>query len=138
MKIEVHSPYQSVIECEDSGKVDGACVIRAIGPLSLLNRLQELRQAQGDNPKMWSLEAATNDDLLITEFILKLNQKPALVYKHEELCHCRMVAAEKVHSAIKQGCRNVKDIARTTLAGTGCGSCRSDIESIFEDLAIKN
>lgn len=132
MKVVVASLYQSQIEYDGNS-------VKAIGPMTLLEALHSLKLTQGTDPKKWNLEKIeNNDDLLIHEFLCKIHGKPVLAYPHEELCHCRMVSAEKVHQAIKQGCRSVKDIARTTLAGTGCGSCRPDTEMILKELATQN
>ncbi len=132
MNIKVTSAYQAQIEFDGSQ-------LKALGPLSLLNRLQEYKSQFGANPIQWKFkEMQTNDDYLIHEFISLIQKKSPLIYTHEELCHCRMVTAEKVHQAIKQGCRTANDIARTTLAGTGCGSCRKDSELILNALVTAN
>ncbi|MBC7742222.1 MAG: (2Fe-2S)-binding protein [Bdellovibrionaceae bacterium] len=129
MNISVRSQYQSQID------FDGQ-TFKAVGPLSLLNRLQEMKRQFGVDPTKWSFNVPkTNDDFLIHELICAVQKKPALAYAHEELCHCRMVPAEKVHQALKQGCRTVNEIARTTLAGTGCGACRKDTEKILGELS---
>lgn len=129
MATEVRSPYQSMITFD--GKK-----VRVVGPLSLLNRLQQLKSLYGSDPTHWKLDSLVdnNDDLLIAELILKINNMPCHSYLEDELCHCRMVTAEKVHFAIKQGVRSVADIARTTLAGTGCGNCRVDSAAMLKSL----
>ena len=45
-----------------------------------------------------------------------------------------MVKTETVKNAVKAGCCSVADVSRTTLAGTGCGSCRKDIEDVLTAL----
>ncbi len=131
MKVLVTSIFHSAIEY-DSDKVS------VVGPLSLLNKMNELKNSQGSDPKKWKQieNLKSDDDILIHDFICKVHSQPSLPYHHAELCHCRMVPTEKVHQAIKQGCRDVKEVARTTLAGTGCGACRKDTETILTSLGF--
>jgi NAD(P)H-nitrite reductase large subunit len=133
VKISCKSLYHSAIEFDGNA-------VRVVGPLSLLIKMNELKLSQGVDAKMWTQidTLQTNDDVLIHEFISRLQNAPVIPYTHEELCHCRMVPADKVHQAIKQGCRDVKEIARTTLAGTGCGTCRKDTEDILISFAFKS
>lgn len=132
MNVLSRSPYQSEIAYQD-GK------IRVVGPLSLIQQMTDLRKKFGSDPKSWpALKIVqTVDDLLINEFILKLKSEFKLCYEHEELCHCRMVPTEKVYQAIKQGCQSVESVGRTTLAGTGCGSCREDIQKLLHQFKLE-
>ena len=133
MEISVRNSYQSILYFDGN-------LVKAIGPLSLLNRLQQIKESQGHDPRKWIIEApiSTNDDLLIQEFILKLKGENVMPYLHEELCHCRMVPTNQVHQAIKQGCLSVSEISRTTLAGTGCGSCKIETQQILDFFKAKN
>ena len=132
MQVICKSPFQAEISLKDG-------VINVIGSMSLLAKLNQLRKISGNNPAVWPvLEALeTEDDLLVNEFILKCKSEFKLAYEHAELCHCRMIPAEKVFDAIKQGCKTVDDVGRTTLAGTGCGSCRPDIEKLLTQFRLK-
>ena len=126
MQVHCRSPYQAEITLND-GK------IHVTGSLTLIEQMIGLRKQHGSNPEFWP-ELPTKisaNDLLINEFILKVKSQFKLSYEHAELCHCRMVPAEKVYEAIKQGCQSVESVGRTTLAGTGCGSCREDIEKLL-------
>ncbi len=131
MQVICKSPFQAEISLKDG-------IIHVIGSTSLLTKLNQLRKISGGNPAAWPvLEFLENeDDLLVNEFILKCKSAFKLAYDHAELCHCRMISAEKVFAAIKQGCRTVDDIGRTTLAGTGCGSCRPDIEKLLTQFRL--
>lgn len=132
MQISSKSPYQAEISLKDGG-------IHIIGPLTLINRINDLKSKYGTHPKTWP-EITTfksAEDLLINEFILKAKDTFKLAYTHDELCHCRMVPADKVYSAIKHGCSSIEDVGRATLAGTGCGSCRDDIEKLLQQFKIK-
>ncbi len=131
MNVICKSPYQSEITLKDG-------VVHVIGSLQLIKKVSELKNQFGLDPKAWPPMQTfkSNDELLINEFILKLNQNFKLAYEHEELCHCRMVPAEKVYNAIKQNCHTVEEVARTTMAGTGCGTCRSDIQSLLQQFKL--
>jgi bacterioferritin-associated ferredoxin len=60
---------------------------------------------------------------------LKGNWHPPLEGK--ELCHCRMVEASEVEEAILAGDGNETKVGKRTMAGTGCGTCRPDIQSMI-------
>lgn len=105
------------------------------GPVELLEKVESLRQQFGNDPKDWpSTDLTINADtseVFLFKFIQKVKRLWTLPYKHEELCHCRLVPTEKVTNAIEQGANTVADIARVTLAGTGCGTCRADSEELI-------
>lgn len=70
--------------------------------------------------------------ILMRELILKARGEWNFPYKDEELCHCRAVATAIVDQAVTTGgCRTVSEVSRETSAGTSCGTCRPDIESIL-------
>ena len=131
MLIVAKSPYQSEINLKNGS-------VHIVGPLSLIKKMNELKKKYGGNPQSWPelLILKSSDDILINEFILKVKGNFKLAYESEELCHCRMVPVEKVYNAIKQGCRSVDDVGRTTLAGTGCGSCRPDTQKLLEQFKL--
>ena len=128
MNIAVGIPFQSHIQVENE-------MIVAVGPKELLLKVNQLKKQHGMVIETWPLflQAQLPEEILINEFINKAKQE-IFVYNHEELCHCRMVKTETVKNAVKAGCRKVSDVSRTTLAGTGCGSCRSDIEAVIKAL----
>ncbi|MFI5318165.1 MAG: (2Fe-2S)-binding protein [Myxococcota bacterium] len=47
------------------------------------------------------------------------------------VCHCFVIRACDVRSAIAHGARTPADVARACHAGTGCGGCRPVIEEIL-------
>ncbi|MEQ1723577.1 MAG: (2Fe-2S)-binding protein, partial [Pseudobdellovibrio sp.] len=106
--------------------------VTATGNLNLLNLLNQKINTEGSDPKNWSqFETIQNEDeALLNQFIIKL-QAREISSEHDEICHCRMVDREKIENAIYQGCKTREDISTTTLAGTGCGSCRGDLEKIL-------
>lgn len=70
--------------------------------------------------------------LLMRELVLRLQDKWGLPYTEEEICHCRIVETKRVTDAIYTGCRSVSAISQRTTAGTSCGSCRPDLESLLD------
>lgn len=47
------------------------------------------------------------------------------------VCHCHQVNEVQLSAAVRGGCRTLQDIAATTGAGTGCGSCRGKLASLL-------
>lgn len=121
-------PYKAKISLIDQ-------VVQVVGPKSLLVKIEKYKSTHGNNPINWpEIKVIDGEDILINEFIAKAKKSFSLVYPHEELCHCRMVPTEKVFSVIKENCLTAAEVGRTTLAGTGCGSCRKDTEALIKQL----
>lgn len=131
MTIQCKNIYQSELSL-NKGRV------RIVGSLQLIQKMNQLQKEYGKDPQTWPVltDQRTSDDLLVNEFILKVKNQFTLSYPHEELCHCRMVPGEKVYQAIKQGCTTVDEVARATMAGTGCGSCRPDTQKLLDQFKI--
>lgn len=126
MKVEVSIPFHSQISFSENR-------FEIVGSRVLLQNVNDLIKAHGKDAKTWPLTASPKnpEEVLINEFIRKTKGE-AFVYNHDELCHCRMIPTEKVKNAVKLGCHSVSEVSRTTLAGTGCGSCRKDIEDVIK------
>ncbi|AZZ36671.1 hypothetical protein CIK05_07675 [Bdellovibrio sp. qaytius] len=119
-------PFKARIELKDN-------VVTVRGSKALLDKVNLLKVNHGKDPRKWPKQSvATGEDILINEFILKANSEFKFCYNHEELCHCRNVPTEKVFTSIKNGCFKTEDVSRTTMAGTGCGACRQDIDQLIE------
>ena len=111
--------------------------LKVIGCTKLLQLLSQLKYQFGSDVKLWVLPEGSNHELmLVRELILKAKGDWNYPYQHEELCHCRMVPTDKVLNVIKQNCFTTGDIARTTMAGTGCGSCKKDSEALLQELLV--
>ena len=50
----------------------------------------------------------------------------------QRICHCNGVSRAKIVAAIRSGHCTVDAVAKATRAGTGCGSCRTEIHAILE------
>ena len=106
-----------------------------MGPAVFKKKIDEKIKLFGLNPKNWNVAKAQDGyDVLLNEFVLKCQDNYKIPYIHDELCHCRMVQTQKVLSVIKQDAFSVTEIGRVTMAGTGCGSCKKDIEELVNYL----
>jgi bacterioferritin-associated ferredoxin len=52
------------------------------------------------------------------------------------VCHCFVIRARDVRSAIQSGARNACDVARACGAGGGCGGCVPLIEELLAERAL--
>jgi len=50
------------------------------------------------------------------------------------VCSCNGVGADNLRQAIGAGCHSLKDLCATTGAGTGCGSCRPEVQRLLEQV----
>jgi NAD(P)H-nitrite reductase large subunit len=46
------------------------------------------------------------------------------------VCQCNGVTRNEVLKVLKKGARNFDDVKKFTLASTGCGRCKNEIETI--------
>lgn len=109
---------------------------RCSGPIELIEKVEWMRSQFGVDPKNWPTPEVNIEnpmtDIVLLKFVQKVKRLWDLPYKHDELCHCRLVSTEKVTNAIEQGAKSVAEISRVTLAGTGCGTCRSDSDELLQ------
>ena len=49
------------------------------------------------------------------------------------VCSCNNVGSENIKNKISEGCTQLKDLCAATGAGTGCGSCRPEVQKILEE-----
>jgi nitrite reductase (NADH) large subunit len=52
-----------------------------------------------------------------------------------QICNCNGVSKGALVAAVKSGCRTLKAACEATRAGTGCGSCKSQVKAILESAA---
>ena len=52
-----------------------------------------------------------------------------------QICNCNGVTKGRIIRAVTQGCRNLKAVCDATRAGTGCGSCKPQVQQILEAAA---
>ncbi len=49
-----------------------------------------------------------------------------------QICNCNGVTKGRVVAAVRGGCRTLKVLCDTTRAGTGCGACKKDVQTLLE------
>ena len=52
-----------------------------------------------------------------------------------QVCNCNGVSKGAILHAVKGGCRSLKTLCDATRAGTGCGSCKSQVNELLEHAA---
>ncbi len=57
-------------------------------------------------------------------------QQQIVCMKKRTICHCNGVTEAEVMRILKKGAQNIGDISRLTLASTGCGRCKVEVEAI--------
>jgi len=82
----------------------------------------QLEQAYADLSSRWRIIAGrpAND----------MPDKGAIV------CACMNVGANDIIGAIRGGCGSLDAVARSTNAGTNCGSCKAEIKVILDEHQI--
>ena len=50
-----------------------------------------------------------------------------------QVCNCNGVSKGKILEAVKAGRRSIKSVCESTRAGTGCGSCKTLVQTILEE-----
>ena len=53
------------------------------------------------------------------------------------VCSCHTVGVDQIAAAVAGGCRSLEAIGDSTRAGTNCGSCRSEIRRILDDIRLQ-
>lgn len=123
--IKAEIPFKAIVTLDQNK-------LSFCGSVEFENKVLGQKVKYGPNPTQWrAIPVVDGYDVLLNEFILKCQNNYKIPYIHEELCHCRMVATEKVINVIKQGVFAVPEVSRVTMAGTGCGSCKKDIEELL-------
>lgn len=93
---------------------------------------------QNPDPSQWPLPLeSSHAAVLVREFIQKLQGQWVFPYPHEELCHCRQIPTKTVDQLVVTGTRDLLEVVQRTKAGSGCGTCRSDIKNIIEFRHLK-
>lgn len=131
--IKSEVPYKAFLQLKKNDNGQSEVVVQ--GNQKLLDLVRYLKKQHGLDPKGWPLQNFKNSEcFIVNEFIQKIKSEYKPCYKHDELCHCRTITTEKVLNSIKDGCLTLQDVSRTTMAGTGCGSCHKDIDALIEQI----
>jgi nitrite reductase (NADH) large subunit len=49
-----------------------------------------------------------------------------------QICNCNGVSKGRILAAVADGCRSLKAVCTATRAGTGCGSCKTQVQAVLE------
>ncbi len=49
-----------------------------------------------------------------------------------QVCNCNGVSKGQIVEAVRKGCRTLKAVCDSTRAGTGCGSCKAEVQALLE------
>lgn len=63
--------------------------------------------------------------------LLRSGKKPEPVLG-KLVCSCNSVGSENIKNKISEGCHDFKQLCALTGAGTGCGSCRPEVQKILD------
>ena len=53
------------------------------------------------------------------------------------ICICMKVHARTLRLAVRAGARSVEDLGETTRAGTGCGTCKTDLQELLDEERVE-
>lgn len=131
----VEIPLRDLLEVDleiDGGQMKTS-QFRVLGCSEFLELVESWKtHFQGEIKDLPLPQGRDHSSLLLKELILKIKNEWEVPYPHEELCHCRQVSTEKIGEAIVCGAHSVEKVARDTSAGTGCGTCRGDIQKLID------
>ena len=124
-----HDDGAEVVRVEDRGKgVFRLLALRHGRALGLLLVSREPVEAARDH----LCENFTSEDPLTLRRLLAA--RPAGGGRSSRtICVCHNVGAHEIDAAIMGGALNVTDVGRATRAGTGCGSCRPEIQRLVKE-----
>ncbi|GCF10614.1 nitrite reductase large subunit NirB [Dictyobacter arantiisoli] len=112
--------YKKLIVREN--KIAGAIVI---GDGSVTPRLLQLFDRRSPLPE-------NRDELLFQLSGESKEVNVADMPDDTQICNCNGVSKGKIVSCVKSGKRSLKTLCDATRAGTGCGSCMSQVKSLLE------
>ena len=116
----------------DSGVIRTA-KLKGIGCPQVLNLISDWRnRLKGPVAELPEPQGTDHASILLRELIQKLKGTWEFPYKEDELCHCRAIPCAVVDAAIVYGADTANKVAVKTSAGTGCGTCRRNTESIIK------
>ncbi|MNH33849.1 Nitrite reductase [NAD(P)H] [compost metagenome] len=50
------------------------------------------------------------------------------------VCSCNSVGSGNIQQQVKNGCHSLKEVCSVTGAGTGCGSCRPEVQRLLDEI----
>ena len=114
---------------------DGTSQLSGVGCPALLRALALWRPRLTGPPSAWSIPKSDRDghaEHLLREVVLKAQGRWAMPFADAELCHCRFVPGRDVDLAVLRGAVTPSEVGSATGAGTQCGTCRPDVQSVID------
>lgn len=92
----------------------------------------------GDKTEMLEFKTLIADKIELSEKRMQLlrSGKKAEPVLGKLICSCHQVGEGNLQQKIREGCDDLKILCSTTGAGTGCGSCRPQVQRIFESMML--
>ncbi|RYY16218.1 MAG: NAD(P)H-nitrite reductase, partial [Cytophagaceae bacterium] len=119
--------YEEIIFTDKSQRYYKKCIIhqdRLVGAILIGDKgeFQEYREL-----------IANRTELGTKRLQLLRSGRPAAPVLGKLVCSCNNVGADNLRQAIGGGCHSLKELCATTGAGTGCGSCRPEVQRLLEE-----
>jgi ferredoxin-nitrate reductase len=89
----------------------------------------------GDKSEMREFRDLIANKIELNEKRLQLlrSGKKAEAVAGKLVCSCHNVGSENLRTKIEEGCTDFKQLCSVTGAGTGCGSCRPEVQRILNE-----
>ena len=112
---------------------DGKNKVIFVGCLEFTRLVKNYRAQFGNDVFKWPTPLGqSHSEMLVREFVLKLQNNWDYPYKDDEICHCRHVATKTVDQAILNGAHTHELAMRWTGCSTACGTCKPDVEKVIK------
>lgn len=118
--------YEEIVFIDKAKRYYKKCIIhqdRLVGAILIgdKNEFQEYRDL-----------IANRTELSDKRLQLLRSGGPATPVLGKLVCSCNNVGADNLRQAIAAGCGSLKELCASTGAGTGCGSCRPEVQCLLE------
>ncbi|RYY20494.1 MAG: NAD(P)H-nitrite reductase [Cytophagaceae bacterium] len=122
--------YEEIVFIDKAKRYYKKCIIhqdRLVGAILIgdKNEFQEYRDL-----------IANRTELSDKRLQLLRSGHPATPVLGKLVCSCNGVGADNLRQAIAAGCGSLKELCASTGAGTGCGSCRPEVQRILEESLV--
>jgi ferredoxin-nitrate reductase len=122
--------YEEIVFIDQAQRYYKKCIIhqdRLVGAILIgdKNEFQEYREL-----------IANKTELSDKRLQLLRSGGPATPVLGKLVCSCNNVGADNLRQAIATGCGSLAELCATTGAGTGCGSCRPEVQRILEESLV--
>jgi len=122
--------YEEIVFIDQSQRYYKKCIIhqdRLVGAILIgdKNEFQEYREL-----------IANKTELSDKRLQLLRSGGPTTPVLGKLVCSCNNVGADNLRQAITTGCGSLAELCATTGAGTGCGSCRPEVQRLLEESLV--